>query len=410
MSSHGPSADDLVCDPSHRFCVSKSVNIDEAIQDLLKRVKARDPHEKEFLQALEEVIVSLKPVLTQHPYYIDVLETLAEPEQVHYFRVPWIDDNGRQQVNRGFRVQYSSALGPFKGGLRFHPSVNLSVVKFLGFEQIFKNSLTGLPLGGGKGGSDFDPKNKSDGEVLRFCQSFITSLFHHIGPSQDIPAGDIGVGSREIGYMYGMYKRLTRQFEGTMTGKNTKWGGSYLRTEATGYGVVYFTDHVMADLDTSLEGKTCLISGSGNVAQYCCEKLLQGGAKVVTMSDSSGYIHVPSGMTKEMLQELFDLKQRRRGRISEMADKFDQIKFFKGKKPWEVAADVALPCATQNEVTEEDAQTLVKNGLVALVEGANMPCTSQAVKRIESAGVAFGPAKAANAGGVAVSGLEMAQN
>ena len=335
---------------------------------------------------------------------------MVEPERTLMFRVPWTSDNGEVNVNRGFRVEFNSAIGPYKGGLRFHPSVNLSILKFLGFEQVFKNSLTTLPMGGGKGGADFNPKGKSDAEVMRFCQSFMTELSRHIGPNTDVPAGDIGVGGREIGYMFGQYKRLRNEFTGVLTGKGRNWGGSLIRPEATGYGTVYFAKEMLATKSDSFKGKTVVISGSGNVAQYAFEKVVHLGGKVVTVSDSSGYIHAPNGLHSEHLEFLKELKNVRRGRVSEFADKFDNIEFFAGDRPWSVNADIALPCATQNELNGDEAQMLVDNGVIAVAEGANMPCTPKAVETLQAAGVLFAPGKASNAGGVATSGLEMSQN
>lgn len=397
------------CDISHRFCIDTSSDIDTAMKEAFQRIKDRDPHQPELLQAVEEVLQTLKPLFERDRYYLKVLETMAEPERVFSFRVPWVDDKGQQHVNRAFRVQYSSALGPYKGGLRLHPTVNLSVIKFLGFEQTFKNALTGLSLGGGKGGSDFDPKGKSDAEILRFCQSLAVSLTEVIGPNRDVPAGDIGVAGREIGYLFGMYKRISGRFEGVFTGKGVEWGGSNLRTEATGYGVVYFAEHMLKDLDKKLEGARAILSGSGNVAQYCAQKLMEKGAKVLTMSDSKGYIYAKDGLTDEMLKELFDLKQVRRGRIKEMTEKFSELEFHEGR-PWGVEADIAFPCATQNEIEKDDAEAIAKNKVWAVIEAANMPCSAEATEVLESKKVALAPAKAANAGGVAVSGLEMAQD
>ena len=335
---------------------------------------------------------------------------MVEPERVVMFRVNWIDDNGEIRVNRGYRVEMNSAIGPYKGGLRFHPSVNLSILKFLAFEQVFKNSLTTLPMGGGKGGADFDPKNKSDGEVMRFCQSFMTELFRHIGPNTDIPAGDIGVGGREIGYLFGQYKRLKNEFTGVLTGKGVSWGGSLIRPEATGYGTVYFAEDMLNHIGDSIKGKTVTISGSGNVAQYAAEKCLHLGAKVLTMSDSSGYIYDKEGINEEKLNHIMDIKNNKRGRISEYVKKYPKAEFIKGKKPWAVKCDVALPSATQNEVNGTDAKTLLKNGCICVAEGANMPCDHNAIKQFKDNKILFAPGKASNAGGVAVSGLEMAQN
>ncbi|GAQ91419.1 Amino acid dehydrogenase family protein [Klebsormidium nitens] len=378
---------------------------------ILGKVRARDPHQAEFLQAVEEVLRSLTPVLDKHPEYLPVVERLVEPERVVQFRVAWLDDAGVQQVNRGFRVQFNQALGPYKGGLRFHPSVTLSIIKFLGFEQILKNSLTTLAMGGAKGGSDFDPRGKSDNEVMKFCQSFMTELFRHIGPDTDVPAGDINVGGREIGFLFGQYKRLTVHYEGVLTGKALQWGGSLLRPEATGYGLVYYAQEVLRGMGKDLKGMRCLVSGSGNVAQYTVEKLLHLGALPVTLSDSSGYIYEKDGFTPDRLQHVLDLKQKKRARISEYTKKFNTAVYVDGAKPWAVdSAVVAFPCATQNEVTEADAQRLVDAGVKYVFEGANMPSTAEAIAVYLRAGVVYGPAKAANAGGVAVSGLEMAQN
>ena len=370
---------------------------------------ARNAEQKEFLQAAEEVLESLEPVVAARPEIEKngLIERLVEPERVVMFRVPWVDDNGKVQVNRGYRVQFNSAIGPYKGGLRFHPSVNLSIIKFLGFEQCFKNSLTGLPMGGGKGGSDFDPKGKSDAEVMRFCQSFITELSRHIGQFTDVPAGDIGVGGREIGFMYGQYKRLKNEFTGVLTGKGLSYGGSLARTEATGYGLCYYMKEMLAYKGTSFEGKTVAISGSGNVAIYACQKATQLGAKVVTMSDSNGYIYDPNGINLDVVK---DIKEVKRGRIKEYAERVPGSTYTEGQRPWSVKCDIALPCATQNELNGDDAKALIENGCKFVAEGANMPSTPEAVEAFKAAGVFFGPAKAANAGGVATSGLEMSQN
>jgi len=375
-------------------------------------VKNRNAGEPEFHQAVTEVLESLLPVLEQTPKYREhkVLERIVEPERIIMFRVPWIDDKGQIQVNRGFRIEMNSAIGPYKGGLRFHPSVNLSILKFLAFEQVFKNSLTTLPMGGGKGGSDFDPKGKSDNEVMRFCQSFMTELSKHIGPNTDVPAGDIGVGGREIGYMFGQYKRLRNEFTGVLTGKNIRWGGSLIRPEATGYGCVYFAQNMLATQNDSIEGKVCTVSGSGNVAQYTVEKINQLGGKCVTLSDSSGAIYDPAGIDDEKLAYVMELKNVRRGRIKEYAEKFKGAEYYEGKRPWGVKCDCAFPSATQNEISEEDAKTLVKNGCKLVSEGANMPTEAAGVEVFLEAKILYGPGKAANAGGVAVSGLEMAQN
>ena len=382
------------------------------VDEVFEQVKRRDHEQPEFHQAVWEVLESLAPVLDLHPEYREyrVLERLVEPERTIIFRVPWTDDQGRVQVNRGMRVEFNSAIGPYKGGLRFHPSVNLSIIKFLGFEQLFKNALTTRPIGGGKGGSDFDPKGKSDNEVMRFCQSFMTELFRHIGANIDVPAGDIGVGGREIGYLFGQYKRLTRRWEGVLTGKGYGWGGSLIRPEATGYGQVYFLREMLKARGEKIAGKTCTISGSGNVAQFCAEKAISYGAKVLTMSDSGGFVHDPDGIDEEKLAWVMELKNTRRGRISEYAKKFKSASYHAGKRPWSVKCDIALPCATQNEIEKAGAKALVKGGTFAVCEGANMPTTPEAVEIFKAAKIAFGPAKAANAGGVAVSALEMAQN
>jgi len=384
----------------------------EIISQFLAEVNARNQNEPEFMQAVTEVAESVIPYIVQHDIYYgqNILLRIAEPERVVSFRVAWIDDNEEIQVNRGYRIEMNSAIGPYKGGLRFHPSVNLSVLKFLAFEQTFKNSLTTLPMGGGKGGSDFDPKGKSDTEIMRFCQSFMTELFRHIGPNRDIPAGDIGVGSREIGYLFGQYKRLKNEFTGVLTGKGVSWGGSLIRPEATGYGVVYFTQEMLLHQNDSMEGKKVVISGSGNVAQYAAEKCLDLGAQVCTLSDSSGYIHDPDGIDREKLNFRMDLKNVKRARIDEYIKKYPKAIFYKGKTPWEVPCDIALPCATQNELGKSDAQSLVKNGCFCVGEGANMPSTPEAIEVFTAHNVLFAPGKASNAGGVAVSGLEMAQN
>ena len=374
-------------------------------------VQAKNPAQPEFIQAVEEVVTSLMPVLDRHPHYKEakVLERIVEPERVIMFRVPWVDDSGTVQVNRGFRVEFNSAIGPYKGGLRFHPSVNLGILKFLGFEQVFKNALTTLPMGGGKGGSDFDPKGKSDIEVMRFTQSFMSELFRHIGPNTDVPAGDIGVGGREIGFMFGQYKKLRNAFEGVLTGKSLNWGGSLIRPEATGYGTVYFAQEMLKTRGESLEGKLVTISGSGNVAQYAAEKVLDFGGKPVTFSDSAGTIYDPAGIDREKLAWVMDLKNNRRGRIKEYTDEFGG-EYYEGKRPWHVKCDVALPCATQNEVNKEEAEALIKNGCYVVSEGANMPSIPEAIEVYQAAKILYGPGKAANAGGVAVSGLEMSQN
>ena len=381
------------------------------VQEVLTQLQARNPGEPEFLQAAREVLETLDPVVTRHKKYQAgrILERIVEPERQIIFRVPWIDDAGNYRINRGFRIQFNSAIGPYKGGLRFHPSVNLSILKFLGFEQIFKNSLTTLPMGGGKGGSDFDPKGKSDNEVMRFCQSFMTELCKHIGSDTDVPAGDIGVGGREIGYLFGQYKRLRNEFTGVLTGKGLKWGGSLIRPEATGYGCVFFAEEMLKTRGQSFAGKTCVVSGSGNVAQYTVEKINQLGGKVVSLSDSAGTIHDKDGITAEKLAFVLDLKNVKRGRISEYAKKFG-AEYLEGRNPWAIPCDCAFPSATQNEISGSDAATLVQNGCTLVAEGANMPSTPEAVDVFIENKVLYGPGKAANAGGVATSGLEMAQN
>ncbi len=382
------------------------------LQSFMEGVIARDPHEPEFHQAVQEVMESLMPFVKANPRYgaDRLLERLTEPDRVLTFRVTWEDDEGNAQYNRGWRVQFNNTIGPYKGGLRFHPTVTLSVLKFLGFEQVFKNSLTGLPMGGAKGGSNFDPKGKSDREVMRFCYSFMTELARHISEDTDVPAGDIGVGAREISYLFGQYKRLENRWTGTMTGKGLAFGGSNIRTEATGYGCVYFAQNILKESNDSMEGKVCAISGSGNVAIYAAEKAMHFGGKVVTLSDSGGYIHDPDGLDKDKLAFVKNLKEVRRGRISEYADKYKGATFHKGKSPWEVPCEVALPCATQNELREEHAKVLVENGVRVICEGANMPTTMGALHILQEARVLFAPGKAANAGGVAVSGLEQSQN
>ena len=381
------------------------------IKDFMEKVIKKNPGEKEFHQAVQEVVESVMPFIEKNPRYQEakILERIVEPERVIMFRVPWQDDKNEVQVNRGFRIEMNSALGPYKGGLRLHPSVYLGILKFLAFEQVFKNSLTTLPMGGGKGGSDFDPKGKSDNEVMRFCQSFMTELQRHIGPDTDVPAGDIGVGGREIGFMFGQYKRLRNEFTGVLTGKGLGWGGSLIRPEATGYGCVYFAEEMLKAKGDSLKGKTCVISGSGNVAQYTVEKLLQLGAKPVTLSDSSGYIHDPDGISEQKLEFVMELKNVKRGRIKEYAAKYN-CKYVEGHWPWEVKCDCAFPSATQNEVHESDAKQLVKNGCILVAEGANMPTMPEAIKIFQQAKILYGPGKASNAGGVATSGLEMSQN
>jgi len=380
--------------------------------EFLQSVIAKNPAEKEFHQAVHEVLESLWPIVESNPRYRTgkIMDRIVEPERVIMFRVPWVDDQGDVQVNRGFRIEMNSALGPYKGGLRFHPSVNLGILKFLAFEQVFKNSLTTLPMGGGKGGSDFDPKNKSDLEVMRFCQSFMSELFRHIGPNTDVPAGDIGVGGRELGFLFGTYKKIANEFTGVLTGKGRSWGGSLIRPEATGYGLVYFTQEMLATRSDSLSGKRVLISGSGNVAQYAAEKVLEFGGKVLTFSDSNGTIVDEEGIDKDRLAWIMDLKNNRRGRIKEYVEKYPGANFLEGSRPWSVKCDVALPCATENEVDGEDAKNLIDNGCFCVAEGANMPSNPDAINRYLEAGILYGPGKAANAGGVAVSGLEMTQN
>ena len=382
------------------------------IDSFMKELIIKNGNEPEFVQAVEEVAETVIPFIEKNIKYksAKILQRIVEPERVIQFRVPWIDDAGEPQVNRGYRVEFNSAIGPYKGGLRFHPSVNLSILKFLGFEQIFKNSLTTLPMGGGKGGSDFNPKGKSDNEVMKFCQSFMTELSRHIGPNTDVPAGDIGVGGREIGYMFGQYKRLRNEFTGVLTGKGVNWGGSLIRPEATGYGVVYFAEKMLKNKGDNLKNKKVAISGSGNVAQYACEKCIQLGAKVVTMSDSKGYIHDADGIDKDKLAWIMNLKNKQRGRISEYIEEYPNSTFYEGEKPWAVAVEVALPCATQNELNEEHANLLLKNGCIAVVEGANMPSTPEAITFFINNKILFAPGKASNAGGVATSGLEMSQN
>lgn len=383
-----------------------------AIDSFLQEVIRKNPAEKEFHQAVHEVVESLWPLLERTPRYRNgkLLDRLVEPERVILFRVPWVDDQGHVQVNRGIRVEMNSALGPYKGGLRFHPSVTLGILKFLAFEQTFKNSLTTLPLGGGKGGADFDPKGKSDAEVMRFCQAFMSELYRHIGPSTDVPAGDIGVGGREIGYLFGMYKKLANEFTGVLTGKGRNWGGSLIRPEATGYGLVYFTREMLATRGESFTGKRVAVSGSGNVAQHASAKLLELGGKVLTLSDSLGTVVDEDGIDGHKLDFVCELKNHRRGRIYEYVEKYPQAKYWEGKRPWDVPCDVALPCATENELSAGDAKTLIENGCTCVAEGANMPCEPGAVDRFVKHGLLFGPGKAANAGGVAVSGLEMSQN
>lgn len=382
------------------------------VEEVLKFVHDKNSAQPEFCQAVDEVLTSLGPVLKRHPKYEanSILERLVVPDRIIIFRVSWMDDRGKHQLNRGYRVQFNNALGPYKGGLRFHNTVYMGLLKFLGFEQIFKNALTTLPMGGAKGGSDFDPKGKSDSEVMRFCQAFMTELYRHIGPDTDVPAGDIGVGGREIGYLFGQYKRIVNEFTGSLTGKAFGWGGSQIRPEATGYGVVYFAQDMLATRDETLEGMTCCVSGSGNVAQYCVQGVNQFGGKCVTMSDSDGFVHDADGIDDEKLAFVMDLKNVKRGRISDYCKRFPTAKYYAGRNPWAVPCDCAFPCATQNEVSEKDARALVKNGCTLVAEGANMPSEPGAVEVFLRAGILYGPGKAANAGGVAVSGLEMAQN
>jgi glutamate dehydrogenase/leucine dehydrogenase len=385
---------------------------DQLVAEFMAKIIAKNPGEKEFHQAVQEVAESLIPFIEENPKYktAKILERIAEPERVIMFRVPWMNDKGEIQINRGFRIEMNSAIGPYKGGLRFHPTVYLGLLKFLAFEQVLKNSLTTLPMGGGKGGSDFDPKGKSDNEVMAFCQSFMTELQRHIGPDTDVPAGDIGVGGREIGFMFGQYKRLRNEFTGVLTGKGLEWGGSLIRPEATGYGQVYFAAEMLKTRKLDFKGKTVVVSGSGNVAQYATQKATQLGGKVVTLSDSEGYIYDPKGIDAEKLAFVLNLKNVKRGRIKEYCDKYSEAKFFPGKRPWEVKCDIALPSATQNEINGDDAKTLVKNGCYCVSEGANMPSTPEAIEVYLEAKILYGPGKAANAGGVATSGLEMSQN
>ena len=389
-----------------------SNEVEVFVENFMANLIAKNPHEKEFHQAVREVVESLAPFLLKNPVYnkLKILERMSEPERVVMFRVPWLNDRGEVEINKGYRVQMNSAIGPYKGGLRLHSSVNLSILKFLAFEQVLKNSLTTLPMGGGKGGSDFNPKGKSDNEVMRFCQSFMTELQRHIGPDTDVPAGDIGVGGREIGFMFGQYKRLRNEFTGTLTGKGANWGGCPLRPEATGYGCTYFAQEMLKTRGDSFEGKTVVISGSGNVSQYAVEKVTQLGGKVVTLSDSNGYIYDPDGIDAEKLAYVLELKNVLRGRIMEYVTEYPKAKYFENEKPWNVKCDIALPCATQNEVHEHDAKALVANGCICVAEGANMPSTPKAVDVFLGAKILYGPGKAANAGGVATSGLEMTQN
>ena len=386
--------------------------MEKDIKNFLEKVSTRNQNEPEFMQAVHEVAETVIPFIEENKKYQNkmLLERMVEPERVIMFRVPWLDDNGDIQVNRGFRIQMNSAIGPYKGGLRFHPSVNLSILKFLAFEQVFKNSLTTLPMGGGKGGSDFDPKGKSDNEVMRFCQSFMTELQRHIGANCDVPAGDIGVGGREIGYLFGQYKRIQNEFTGILTGKGLSYGGSLIRPEATGYGNVYFAQNMLKTKNEKIEGKTVVISGAGNVAQYAAEKATQLGAKVVTMSDSGGFIYDKDGIDAEKLQFIMELKNVKRGRISEYVDEYSSAEYHEGKTPWGIKCDIALPCATQNELEEADAKKLVDNGCMCVGEGANMPCTPEAIAVFHKEKILFSPGKASNAGGVATSGLEMSQN
>ena len=391
--------------------ITSKLSQSEIVEEFMGWLKQRNPGETEFHQAVYEVGINVLPFLLENPEYMEaeIFGRLTEPDRIIIFRVAWQDDDGNVQVNRGYRVQHNNAIGPYKGGIRFHPSVNLSILKFLAFEQTFKNSLTGLPMGGGKGGADFDPKGKSDAEVMRFCQSFMSELYRHIGPYTDVPAGDIGVGAREISYLFGQYKRLANQFTGVLTGKGLAFGGSEIRVEATGYGCVYMMEDMLKHRSESIDGKTAVVSGSGNVAQYAVEKLIELGAKPVTMSDSSGFIFDPAGIDAEKLAWIKDLKQQRRGRISEYAKEFG-VEYHEGKRPWGVPCQLAFPCATQNEISREDAQTLLKNGCLGVSEGANMPSEQAAIDAFQDAKILFSPSKAANAGGVAVSGLEMTQN
>jgi glutamate dehydrogenase (NADP+) len=387
-------------------------NMEEKIRTFMEEVTARNGHEPEFIQAVQEVAETVIPYIVQHEIYNgkNILLRMVEPERLIYFRVAWVDDEGEIHVNRGYRIQMNSAIGPYKGGLRFHPTVNSSILKFLAFEQVFKNSLTTLPMGGGKGGSDFDPKGKSDDEVMRFCHAFMTELCRHIGPNTDVPAGDIGVGSREIGYLFGMYKKIRNEFTGVLTGKGLSWGGSKIRPEATGYGTVYFAQNMLQTKQQDIAGKDVVVSGSGNVAQYAAEKVLQLGGRVLTLSDSGGFIYDPEGIDEEKLAFVMDMKNNRRGRISEYVKKYPGSEYHKGKTPWAVKCEVALPCATQNELNGEDAGTLIKNGCICVAEGANMPSTPEAIHAFHDAKLLFAPGKASNAGGVATSGLEMSQN
>ncbi len=390
--------------------MSKSIEL--KIKEFMEMVKSRNNHEPEFLQAVQEVAETVIPYIVNHDIYHgkNILLRMVEPERLISFRVSWVDDDGEIQVNRGYRIQMNSAIGPYKGGLRFHPTVNASILKFLAFEQVFKNSLTTLPMGGGKGGSDFDPKGKSDNEIMRFCHAFMSELFRHIGPNTDVPAGDIGVGAREIGFMFGMYKKLKNEFTGVLTGKGQSWGGSLIRPEATGYGTVYFAQNMMQRKDDSFKGKKIVISGAGNVAQYAAEKAIELGATVLTLSDSGGYILDEEGIDLKKLKHVMHIKNEKRGRISEYVNKYSSAKYFEGEKPWSVKCDIALPCATQNELNGEEAKQLIKNGCLCVSEGANMPSTPEAIHEFQKAKILFAPGKASNAGGVATSGLEMSQN
>lgn len=385
--------------------------MDSRVEQFMAKIKAKNQSEPEFHQAVLEVAETLIPYIEEHPRYkyAKILERIAEPERVIIFRVPWMNDKGEVEINRGFRIEMNSAIGPYKGGLRFHPTVNLGVLKFLAFEQVLKNSLTTLPMGGGKGGSDFDPKGKSDNEVMKFCQSFMTELNRHIGPNTDVPAGDIGVGGREIGFLFGQYKRIKNEFTGVLTGKAIEWGGSLIRPEATGYGAVYFAEEMLKTKGDSLKGKTCVVSGSGNVAQYATQKITELGGKVVTLSDSSGFIYDPNGIDEEKLKYIMELKNIKRGRISEYAEKYG-VEYFQDERPWKIKADAAFPSATQNELNEDEAKMLISNGCILVSEGANMPSTPGAIEYYLKSKILYGPGKAANAGGVAVSGLEMTQN
>ena len=398
--------------PSIRLGAAKETGVHQSINTFIQQVQARNPAEGEFHQAVREVVESIWAVIEREPRYQrgKILERIVEPERVILFRVPWTDDRGEIHVNRGFRIEMNSALGPYKGGLRFHPSVNLGILKFLAFEQVFKNSLTTLPMGGGKGGSDFDPKGKSDGEVMRFCQSFMAELFRHIGPNTDVPAGDIGVGGREVGYLFGMYKKLANEFTGVLTGKGRDWGGSRIRPEATGYGLVYFAREMLGTRGLEFEGKKVLISGSGNVAQFAAEKVLEFGGKILTLSDSSGTLVDEAGIDREKLNHIQEIKNQRRGRIHEYLERYPEARYLEGERPWSVPCDVALPCATQNEIDGKGAAALLRGGCFCVAEGANMPSNPDAIEAFLEARILFGPGKAANAGGVAVSGLEMTQN